>query len=636
MIRSRKRLKKWTALLCLATLLGNGNLREAKADYLTDRSYMQMESLSVQVLVFGNQLKISGYTSSKNKEPYVMAIPNTMFVSGKNKKCNVVGIKDNVFSEAEFSMLYVETYNGLSIGKKAFYNTKIDHENSIVTDQDVNFRETSDGKGITDIGEYAFANLSVPNGYVYFSQINGKIGAYAFYQAKISEEFRVNAGLVDEIGAYAFCGMKASSWDLPDFKKVDEGAFSQTSISRFQFPKSLEIIGKDIFKGCDNLQKIILPKENHIQEVSENAFPDKAGLVIEVPAGYEDISAYHFDTYMNLSYKLAEGYTEDSTVYKQLTATGAKVELAQPSATPSIGPSEIPSATPSAIPTATPSATPSAIPTATPSATPSAIPTATPSATPSAIPTAIPTATPSATPSAIPTAMPSETPSAIPTAMPSETPSASPSEAPTATPSETPSAAPSEAPTATPATTSPIPESTPTQERSTPAPVFPESKKISLNNGKEIVCNGLKYRISGKRSLTCIGAGKKKKTIKIPAKVNYQGQTYLVTKIGTKAFYKNKKLECIEIGKNVKKIEAGAFEKCSRLKKVTFGKNVRQIGTKAFYKDRRIIQLKFNGGKLAKVGKNAFSKGTKKKKVFVVWEIYEKKYKRLLSRSVTD
>lgn len=174
MIRSRKRLKKWTALLCLATLLGNGNLREAKADYLTDRSYMQMESLSVQVLVFGNQLKISGYTSSKNKEPYVMAIPNTMFVSGKNKKCNVVGIKDNVFSEAEFSMLYVETYNGLSIGKKAFYNTKIDHENSIVTDQDVNFRETSDGKGITDIGEYAFANLSVPNGYVYFSQINGK------------------------------------------------------------------------------------------------------------------------------------------------------------------------------------------------------------------------------------------------------------------------------------------------------------------------------------------------------------------------------------------------------------------------------------------------------------------------------
>ena len=600
MIRSRKRLKKWTALLCLATLLGNGNLREAKADYLTDRSYMQMESLSVQVLVFGNQLKISGYTSSKNKEPYVMAIPNTMFVSGKNKNCNVVGIKDNVFSEAEFSMLYVETYNGLSIGKKAFYNTKIDHENSIVTDQDVNFRETSDGKGITDIGEYAFANLSVPNGYVYFSQINGKIGAYAFYQAKISEEFRVNAGLVDEIGAYAFCGMKASSWDLPDFKKVDEGAFSQTSISRFQFPKSLEIIGKDIFKGCDNLQKIILPKENHIQEVSENAFPDKAGLVIEVPAGYEDISAYHFDTYMNLSYKLAEGYTEDSTVYKQLTATGAKVELAQPSATPSIGPSEIPSATPSAIP----------------SATPSAIPTATPSATPSAIPSA--------------------TPSAIPTATPSETPSAAPSEAPTATPSETPSAAPSEAPTATPATTSPIPESTPTQERSTPAPVFPESKKISLNNGKEIVCNGLKYRISGKRSLTCIGAGKKKKTIKIPAKVNYQGQTYLVTKIGTKVFYKNKRLECIEIGKNVKKIEAGAFEKCSRLKKVTFGKNVRQIGTKAFYKDRRIIQLKFNGGKLAKVGENAFSKGTKKKKVFVVWEIYEKKYKRLLSRSVTD
>ena len=620
MIRSRKRLKKWTALLCLATLLGNGNLREAKADYLTDRSYMQMESLSVQVLVFGNQLKISGYTSSKNKEPYVMAIPNTMFVSGKNKNCNVVGIKDNVFSEAEFSMLYVETYNGLSIGKKAFYNTKIDHENSIVTDQDVNFRETSDGKGITDIGEYAFANLSVPNGYVYFSQINGKIGAYAFYQAKISEEFRVNAGLVDEIGAYAFCGMKASSWDLPDFKKVDEGAFSQTSISRFQFPKSLEIIGKDIFKGCDNLQKIILPKENHIQEVSENAFPDKAGLVIEVPAGYEDISAYHFDTYMNLSYKLAEGYTEDSTVYKQLTATGAKVELAQPSATPSVVPSAIPTATPSA----TPSIGPSEIPSATPSVVPSAIPTATPSATPSAIPTATPSATPSAIPSEAPTATPSETPSATPSAIP------------TATPSETPSAAPSEAPTATPATTSPIPESTPTQEHSTPAPVFPESKKISLNNGKEIVCNGLKYRISGKRSLTCIGAGKKKKTIKIPAKVNYQGQTYLVTKIGTKAFYKNKKLECIEIGKNVKKIEAGAFEKCSRLKKVTFGKNVRQIGTKAFYKDRRIIQLKFNGGKLAKVGKNAFSKGTKKKKVFVVWEIYEKKYKRLLSRSVTD
>lgn len=86
-------------------------------------------------------------------------------------------------------------------------------------------------------------------------------------------------------------------------------------------------------------------------------------------------------------------------------------------------------------------------------------------------------------------------------------------------------------------------------------------------------------------------SNKKLKKIKIASTVNINGIKYKVTSIGKKAFKNNKKIKNVIIGKNVKKIGKQAFYKCKKLKKIT-------------------IKSK----KLKKIGKNAF-KGTSKKLV---------------------
>ena len=59
-----------------------------------------------------------------------------------------------------------------------------------------------------------------------------------------------------------------------------------------------------------------------------------------------------------------------------------------------------------------------------------------------------------------------------------------------------------------------------------------------------------------------------------------------------------------------------------------------KIRLKAFYKDRKIIKLDFQGGKLKKVEKNAFSRGKQRKKVFVPGGVKKEKYYKLLQGSM--
>ena len=136
--------------------------------------------------------------------------------------------------------------------------------------------------------------------------------------------------------------------------------------------------------------------------------------------------------------------------------------------------------------------------------------------------------------------------------------------------------------------------------------------------------------------MACTGTTSRKKTIRIPSQIRYQGRIFRVKSIGAKAFYKDKKLVCVEIGKNVNGIGKSAFEQCSNLKRIIFGKNVTTIAPRAFYKDRKIATMLFKGKKLGKVGNRAFSKGKKKKKVSVLWVSCKEKYARLLGRSIKD
>ncbi len=92
----------------------------------------------------------------------------------------------------------------------------------------------------------------------------------------------------------------------------------------------------------------------------------------------------------------------------------------------------------------------------------------------------------------------------------------------------------------------------------------------------------------------------------IPSSISMDGITYKVTGITANAFYGNKKLKKITIGKNVRMIQKNAFRSCKNLKSI-------------------VIKTK----KLKKVGKNAF-KGIHAKAKIKVPSQKAKKYKKLL------
>lgn len=62
---------------------------------------------------------------------------------------------------------------------------------------------------------------------------------------------------------------------------------------------------------------------------------------------------------------------------------------------------------------------------------------------------------------------------------------------------------------------------------------------------------------------------KKLKKVKVATTVTINNVKYKVTEIGAKAFKNNKKIKSVVIGKNVKKIGKQAFYKCKKLKKIT-------------------------------------------------------------------
>lgn len=131
-------------------------------------------------------------------------------------------------------------------------------------------------------------------------------------------------------------------------------------------------------------------------------------------------------------------------------------------------------------------------------------------------------------------------------------------------------------------------------------------------------------------------AGAKKKTAKkatVKTSVTIDGVKYNITSIKAKAFYANKKLTKVTIGKNVKKIGAKAFAKCTSLKSVIVKSNkLRTIGKQAFAGDKKLRSFKMKlNKKLKSVGKKAFY-GVSKKCKFFVPKKKKKAYKKTLKK----
>ncbi len=135
---------------------------------------------------------------------------------------------------------------------------------------------------MTELSEYMFSGakfetLTVPskikvisNGAFYMAEIEkivwkgsiSEFGEKAFNAAKFGE-FTFPKGL-KVIGEMAFKNTNLKVADLPDgLLEIKDGAFFECKeLTEIYIPSSVESIGKQVFNGCDSLQKIVVDKNN--------------------------------------------------------------------------------------------------------------------------------------------------------------------------------------------------------------------------------------------------------------------------------------------------------------------------------------------------------------------------------------
>ena len=118
-------------------------------------------------------------------------------------------------------------------------------------------------------------------------------------------------------------------------------------------------------------------------------------------------------------------------------------------------------------------------------------------------------------------------------------------------------------------------------------------KKVEIP--ENITINDMEYKVTSIAS----GAFKKNKTIE---KVSI-GEN--VKKIGSKAFYGCKNLTTVTMADTVTTIDAQAFATCPKLENVTLSANLKSIKTKAFYKCKALTGITIPS-KVSTIGKQAF------------------------------
>ncbi len=507
----------------------------------------------------------------------------------------------------------------------------------------------------------AFEGLKCVGDFVLKGEV-GSVGESAFKNIQVKGTLTISAAIVS-LGNYALDGFWTSSFSsLGIIDNIGDGAFRNSKLTGFWFPASVKKIGSKLFENCEYIKYVVLPEGGgDAPTVAEDAFATELEqLIIRIPASVTDISMYHFENYTNLRYQLSEDCTSESPVYQylmnnemtfRLGVSGEWIE-GTPTVSPTEEPTATPATTPTVVPTTEPTATATAISTSTvapstestttvtpteePTVEPTVAPTATPTVAPTVAPTVEPTATPTVAPTVAPTATPTVTPTATPTVAPTTelTATATPSEDPTmteptqtvalteeptttesatATSTATPTVSPSIAPTVTPSTEPTLTASAKVSPSPTPAASDTEkdsAEKNSVEKGTEFTIKQLKYRITGKSTVSCIGTTTKTvKKVKIPKTVKWNGKTYRVTRIGEKA-----------------------FANCRKLKEVILGSEIKVIEEKVFYRDEKIRTIKIKSKKIKKIGTKTFYGVSRKVKILVP-KSRQKKYAKMINQS---
>jgi hypothetical protein len=140
----------------------------------------------------------------------------------------------------------------------------------------------------------------------------------------------------------------------------------------------------------------------------------------------------------------------------------------------------------------------------------------------------------------------------------------------------------------------------------------------TYDEGETFVSRSFNFTVtdSEDKEVECISCNKKMKEVVIPGKVKVEGVTYKVTSIGTKAFYKDTKIESLTIPNTVQSIENYAFYGCTNLKKVKIGKGLEDLGTSCFRKCTKLEEITLPKS-LDEIGKYAFRDCKRLKKLTI-------------------
>ena len=91
------------------------------------------------------------------------------------------------------------------------------------------------------------------------------------------------------------------------------------------------------------------------------------------------------------------------------------------------------------------------------------------------------------------------------------------------------------------------------------------------------------YNYINNRTELMVISGGYSGVVNIPSQVTYQGETMIVTSIGTWAFYGSSGLTSVTIPNSVTSIGSNAFSGCTGLTSVTIPNGVTSIGSSAFW-----------------------------------------------------
>ncbi len=538
-------------------------------------------------------------------------------------------IADNVFQGVACGAVYVKSWNtDMQIGKKAFADMHVGY---------VQVSSIANMSKVT-IGESAFENTTVYGAGITIGGRIDRIESNAFKNVYSQGFFRVYAD-VDTIEPYAFAGTEIGQYKEISFDTVrciEEKAFADSKMGWISLPDGVESIGSNIFLGCNNLSLFTLPKTNTVKEVAEDAFLTPKEVTCFISDELTDISQYHLENYDNINIVLCGEWEWNSDVVQYIlehqlkysVASNGKMIMPEETVTPETTTSPAVTIEPTAAvsPTAPIEPTVAVSPEVTVEPTATALPEATVESTATASPEA--TVEPTATASPEATVKPTATTSPEATVEPTATVSPTASVYPMATVSPTVTNMSSEKITVT-----SDPEKDSGNGSLSENIKEANKEKETAFSEKIFVFKGNKYRLLGKNSVSFAGVrNSNKKKLVIHDKVLYQGKTYQVTKIESKALFKSKKIKKVVIGNQVKKIGNQAFARCSRLEEIRFGENVIQLGRKVLFKDSKLKKITFRGTKVKKIGKNSFS-GVPRKTAIVVPKRKIKKYLKIINEA---